>query len=106
MAVDNAEIIDAIGTERGTGDVVLTISDHLSWGTEHDEMHIEVLSEKLAMYEDFIATGQLQESFPNAINRLPVISVACMEEPSDRGILFFKEYAKNKQFSVRYGQFD
>jgi hypothetical protein len=31
MAVEQSDLIDIISTDRVTGDVVLTISDHLDW---------------------------------------------------------------------------
>jgi len=31
MSIEQTDIVDIISTDRATGDVVLTISDHLDW---------------------------------------------------------------------------
>jgi len=37
MSVEQTEVVDAIGVEKATGDLILTISDHVEWdpGKEH-----------------------------------------------------------------------
>ena len=74
MAVDQADKIDAIGVDRRSGCVVLTISDHLPWSSAADS-HLELLREKLNAYLAFIESGQLIETYPDAIGRDVVINV-------------------------------
>lgn len=35
MSIEQADVIDAIVVDKETGQVVLTISDHLEWGDDH-----------------------------------------------------------------------
>jgi len=67
MSVDNPEVVDAIGTEIATGDVVLTICDHLEW--DDVESHLHLLSEKINRYLGFIESGELLENYPNAAGK-------------------------------------
>jgi hypothetical protein len=74
MTVDQTNKIDAIGVDRGSGCVVLTISDHLPWSSAADG-HLELLREKLNAYLAFIESGQLIEAYPDAAGRHAVINV-------------------------------
>ena len=73
MAIDNATVIDAIGEEKMTGDLVLTISDHLDWNNERD--HLQALQDKINAYFDFIQSGQIYEERPEARERAIRIDV-------------------------------
>jgi hypothetical protein len=35
MTVENTSVVDALGTDTDTGEVRLSIFDHLLWDTEH-----------------------------------------------------------------------
>jgi hypothetical protein len=80
MAVDNPDVVDAIGTERATDIVVLTISDHLEW--DSDNQHLEALQEKINKYLEFIQSGQLFESYPQAVGKSLRIDVICKYPPT------------------------
>lgn len=73
-------MIDALGISKETGEVVLTISDHLTW--ENPSQHFEILESKIGRYLDFIQSGQLLESVPDAVNPQVRISIFCKYEPS------------------------
>ena len=64
MAVDNPDVIDAVGTCRQSGDVVLTIADHLPWDEPNE--HLAALQAKINRYLEFIESGQLVEEYSNA----------------------------------------
>lgn len=80
MTVENFEVIDALGISKESGEVVLTISDHLTW--ENPSEHFEILECKIGRYLDFIQSGQLLESVPDAANRHVRISIFCKYPPS------------------------
>ncbi len=61
MAIEKSNIVDAVGIEKTTGDVVLTIADYLDWETS-EAQHLELLQEKLNAYLRFIESGELLES--------------------------------------------
>lgn len=86
MTVENFEVIDALGISKKSGEVVLTISDHLPWGTSSE--HFEKLESKIGRYLDFIRSGQLLESVPDAANRQVRISVFCKHQPDDNAHKF------------------
>lgn len=82
MSLDNTRIIDAVGTEAATGCTVLTITDHWDWEDEH--AHLLALQEKLNSYFEFVESGQLAETRPdaskgqvriNVVSRFPMPSV-------------------------------
>lgn len=75
MSVDQTNVIDAIGIDNSTGDVVLTISDHLDWLQPNSGEHLLLLQEKLNSYLRFAESGELLETYPDARNRSVLISV-------------------------------
>ena len=60
-------MIDVIGIDRQTGQVVLTISDHLDWSDSI--AHQKILQEKLNRYLAFVESGEIMESYPDAKDR-------------------------------------
>lgn len=74
MAIDQTDKIDAIGLDRRTDCVILTISDHLPWISTADG-HFALLRAKLNAYLDFVESGQLIEAYPDAAGRRIVINV-------------------------------
>ena len=90
MAVDNPNMIDAVGTHRERGDVVLSISDHLPWDESNN--HLAILQVKLNRYFDFIEDGQLAQEYPIAKPCVPVrIEVVFKYSPSHAGLQFLNQ---------------
>jgi len=79
MSVEDPEVVDFIGTDKITGRVVLTISDHLPW----DNDHLPVLEKKISRYVDFVTSGQLAERRPDAQGKPVEISIVFKHELSD-----------------------
>ena len=89
VAVDNPDVIDAVSTSRATGEVVLTIADHLPWEETHE--HLVILQDKLNRYLEFIENGQLAEEYTNAKPGVPVrIDIAFKYRPSSKGERFLE----------------
>lgn len=86
MAVDHPGVVDAIGTERASGAVVLTTSDHLEWGD--DDRHLLVLQAKINRYLAFIESGGVFEAYPQAAGKPLRIDVICQYPPSEAGERF------------------
>ncbi|MGO8134287.1 DUF6572 domain-containing protein, partial [Rhizobium ruizarguesonis] len=57
MALDETNVIDAIGVDKATGELVLTITDHLEWKGSDSE-HLLLLQEKLNTYLGFVESGE------------------------------------------------
>ena len=80
MTVSDPNVIDIVGVDRQTGEVVLTLCDHLDWNDS--EGHLTMLQEKLNRYLTIVESGELAESFP-AKDRQVRIDVAFMHPPSN-----------------------
>lgn len=84
MSIDNPDVIDAIGIDRETGEVILTISDHLEWESFYEE-HKLLLEEKLGKYLHFISSGQLLEDYPDGEGRKVRIDIVQKYPQDERG---------------------
>ena len=82
MSVDDRNVVDGIGVEKGSAVVVLTVSDHRTWN-DHD--HLVALQDKLNDYFGFIESGQLLESYTDAVGRKVRIDVVCKFLPDSNG---------------------
>jgi hypothetical protein len=87
MAVDNFDAVDFVGISK-TGEVVLTVADHLPW--DKDNEHLAILQSKLNLYLDFIQAGQLSEQYPKHVGQPLRIDVACLYKPSRDGTRFLE----------------
>jgi len=74
MALDRANVVDAVGTDKATGEVVLTVIDALPWD---DPKHLELLQDKLNAYFAFIESKELLAEYPGAVGRSIRIDVIC-----------------------------
>jgi hypothetical protein len=90
VAINNPDTID-IMSESPSGDVVLTVSDHLDWSNAAD--HQLALQTKLNTYLRFIESGEIYENHPNALGRNVVIHVVGKFEPNSEGWLFLQKAA-------------
>jgi hypothetical protein len=86
MAVDQADVIDVAGISNSTGEMVLTISDHLDWSNTIE--HQTVLQKKLNAYLAFVESGEVFQKFPDAKDRSIVFRVVFKFKPDKEGSLF------------------
>jgi len=63
MSVMDEGIIDFAGLEKSEKNLVLSISDHLVWGEDADNVHLLVLQNKINDYLRFIESGEVNEQF-------------------------------------------
>ena len=89
MSVENIAVIDAVGVERHSGKVILTISDHLDWNDERE--HLSALQEKINTYLRFIESGEIDETYPDALGRARVIDVVAKHRPTNGAQEFFRK---------------
>jgi|ERR1051326_2495080 hypothetical protein len=97
MAVDKANVVDAVGVDKTTGEVVLTISDHLAWD---DARHLRLLEDKLNHYLGFIEQGELTSAYPDAAGRAIRIDIVCRYQPSAEAVNLL---TKAKDVTKTYG---
>lgn len=86
MSIEQTDIVDIIGTDRITGNVILTISDHLDWCDS--TAHQMLLQSKLNRYLAFVESGEILESYPDAKDRPIVFRVVFQFPPDDAGQAF------------------
>ena len=87
MAVENTAAVDAVGTDKETGEVRLSIFDHLPWNTEH----LGLLQDKINVYLGFIESGEIYVAYPNAKGRQLVIDVYTKFRPTADAARFLKQ---------------
>ena len=85
MSVEDVSIVDLIGVDTRSGNVVLTISDHLEWD---DGEHVLQLQDKLNTCLRFIESGELVERYPDAKGRTAQIAVVFKHPPDALGETF------------------
>jgi hypothetical protein len=85
MSVTQSALVDAIGIDKRTNEVILTIADHLPWD---DQSHLEMLQAKLNTYLAFVESRELLATYPDAANRAVCISLVLRFQPNPRGLTF------------------
>lgn len=67
MSIRRTKVVDWLGIEKGTGDLILTVVDDEDWRDEHE--HLELLQEKLNTYLAFIESGEVYERLASDLSR-------------------------------------
>lgn len=67
MSLENCEVIDAVGSEKDSNIIVLSIIDSWNWADEIK--HLLMLQAKLNSYFGFVESGQIYDSYPDAIGK-------------------------------------
>lgn len=95
MSVEEIDRIDIIGIDPVSGEVVLTIADHLDWSDDY--AHLTTLQEKLNTYLAFIESGEMGEQYPQARGRHAVIDLIFRHDPSPMA----REFVRRASPAVR-----
>jgi len=90
MTIENISTVDAIGTDKVTGAVHLTITDHLPWDTDN---HLHLLQKKINLYIGFIESGEIYATYPHAKGLSLVIDVYTKFRPTEDAVRFLKHAA-------------
>lgn len=90
MSIEQTGTIDIVNVDRDSGDLLLTVSDHLPWD-EGEGQHLLLLQEKLNAYLRFIESGELARKVPEASGRHIVINVAGKFPLSEKAQAFFEK---------------
>ena len=70
--------IDFAGVDKFENKLILTITDHLEWGIEADDVHLLMLQKKINDYLRFIESGEVNEHFNHDKYKGIVIKVVAM----------------------------
>ena len=92
MTVEQTKVIDIISQDRRTGQVILTVSDHLEWNDS--ARHQEILQAKLNAYLAFAESGEILEKYPDAAERTVVFKVVLKFKPDLDGRAFLNRAQK------------
>lgn len=88
MSIEQVETIDFATIDKASGDLWLTISDHLPW-EENEGGHLVLLQNKLNAYLRFIESGEVFKKVPDAKGRNVVINIVGKFPMSQKAELFF-----------------
>ena len=88
MSVDQIDAIDFATVHKTSGDLWLTISDHLPWD-ENEGDHLALLQKKLNAYLRFIESGEVVKKVPAADGRRIVINIVGKFPLSQNAHFFF-----------------
>jgi hypothetical protein len=88
VGVEDTNTVDFIGTDRTSGETVLTLVDALDWSEPHE--HLVLLEEKLNTYLRFIESGEIYEQYPPAQGRDMAIEIAAKHSFPDCAKEFFE----------------
>ncbi len=90
MTIEQTGTVDIVTVDHDSGDLLLTVSDHLPWD-EGEGQHLLLLQEKLNAYLRFIESGELVKSIPDASGRQIVINVVGKFPLSEKAQAFFEK---------------
>lgn len=87
MTIEQIDTVDAIGVDKESNEVILTLIDHLEW----DDQHMLLLQDKINTYLDFVESGQLVDIYPDAINKQVRINMVCIYKLSELAVEFIRK---------------
>jgi|SRR5580658_6038692 hypothetical protein len=92
MSIQDVETVDIVTIDRESGEVLLTISDHLAWGGA-EGMHLTLLQSKMNCYLRFVEGGELVRKYPETLGRDVVINLVSRFPLSSQGRAFVEKAA-------------
>jgi hypothetical protein len=92
MTVEQTKVIDVISLDKQTGQVILTVSDHLDWNDS--TLHQEILQAKLNAYLAFVESGEILTKYPDAVKRTVLFKVVLKFKPDPEGRAFLSRAQK------------
>jgi hypothetical protein len=108
MTVEDVEVVDFVHIDHQTNVVVLTISDHLSWGQLETDEHILLLQRKIYRYLDTIRSADFRTSNPKFTGKKFVINIANkfpLSARADQFLKFVTEAASAENVDVVLGAY-
>jgi hypothetical protein len=90
MSIDQADTIDFATINKASGDLWLSISDHLPWD-ENEGDHLQLLQNKLNAYLRAIESGEILRKVPEARGRSIVINLVGKFPLSQNADFYFRK---------------
>jgi hypothetical protein len=94
MSVDQPDVVDIISASK-SGEIVLSISDHLDWTDTHG--HLLVLQEKINRYLSFLESGEVYQRYPDAPGRKMTIKVVSTRNRIWRRAHFLQRHGSSRK---------
>lgn len=91
MSIQESDVIDIVSTNVERNEVILTISDHLSW--DDSPQHQKILETKLNLYIQFVKGEDLEMQYPDAHGRTIVFRLVSKFRPDADGYSFIEKAA-------------
>ena len=85
MTIEQTDKIDFIG-ESESGNIVLTVSDHLEWDKENEKLFL--LQEKINSYLAFLESDEVLEHYPNSKYQAYIINIVSKYKPTEEAEKF------------------
>jgi hypothetical protein len=92
MAIDKTKTIDAIGIDRISGNVILSIFDEMDWTNSNE--HLYKIQEKLNSYLSYVESGEICKSYSKAQGKKCEIYIVFKHSPSQHEIEFLSKFDK------------
>jgi len=90
MSIEDTDKVDFVTIEYATGNVRLTIFDHLDW--QQDEGgHLLLLQEKINTYLQFVESGEMHSTLPATVGRNVIIGVDAKYPLTGEATVFFRK---------------
>jgi len=89
MSIEQTNVIDFATINTASGDLWLTITNHLPWDCDEGS-HLVLLQNKLNAYLRFIESGEVFEKVPDAKGRSIVINLVGKFSLSEKAARFFE----------------
>lgn len=89
MSVEQTNIVDFIGINPDSQNVILTLVDPLPW-TSGDRDHLFMLQEKVNSYLSFVESGEILNSYPEAKDREVTINIVFKYKPNGAALEFLE----------------
>ena len=103
MSIEQLDVVDVISTDKETGHVILTISDHLDWSNSVE--HQRALQAKFNKYLAFVEGGEILLRYPEAKGRPVAFRVVFKHKPDEEGRRFLEraqDVIEGAGFSLRH----
>jgi hypothetical protein len=98
VSIEQKDKIDLINWNEKDKELVLTITDHLTWDGDQKN-HIWLLQEKINQYLNYIENGDLDERFIQLSDNKITIRVVGLHKPFGLAVEFYNS-AASKLFAA------
>jgi hypothetical protein len=82
--IANSAVIDLLGVDQKTGEVLLVMNEPRPWDGGHEQLH--EMQEKFNAYASFILDGEMTEVHPELVGRQARIELRCQHMPNEEAL--------------------